>query len=173
MANDLAVAYRAQARSDYRVYRLLEAQTEPEYICHQLHYLQMALEKTAKAYLAASGESFDSLRKSHRAFSKFLGILTRSRDLPGLIGLSRPQLAAQLKSMRSHVNSIEQLVPGKEQFGRNTEYPWRDNQGIQTPCAHRFDDIVGFLNRNPGRNFLKLLERALFDDKFAACMGIE
>lgn len=45
----------------------------------------MALEKTAKAYLTASGESFDSLRKSHRAFGKFLGILTRSREVPELI----------------------------------------------------------------------------------------
>lgn len=75
--------------------------------------------------------------------------------------------------MRPNVDSIEQLVPGKENFGRNTEYPWRDNQGVQTPCAHHFEDVVAFLNRNAGRNFLKLLELALFDEKFAACMGID
>jgi len=69
--------------------------------------------------------------------------------------------------------SIERLVPGKETFGRNAEYSWVNNQGVQTPCLHRFDDVINFLNRNAGRNFLRLVERALFDEKFSACMGID
>ena len=64
-------------------------------------------------------------------------------------------------------------MPGKETFGRNAEYPWVNNQGVQTPCLHRFDDVISFLNRNAGRNFLRLVERALFDEKFSACMGID
>ncbi len=44
-----ASAFAAQSRSDWQVYTLLAA--EPSIpACHQLHYLQMACEKIAKAY---------------------------------------------------------------------------------------------------------------------------
>jgi hypothetical protein len=59
---DWARGYALQALSDLRAREaLVNANAEK---CHRLHFLQMAAEKTCKAYLTA-GSGHDHVRKSH------------------------------------------------------------------------------------------------------------
>ncbi len=68
-----AVAFIAQARSDWGVYRLL-AERGDVAACHVLHYLQMACEKLAKAYRLRDTQSpVDDLLSKHTGFAKFVG----------------------------------------------------------------------------------------------------
>ena len=46
---DWSGAFLEQAKSDYEVFRLLNASRQS--LCHRLHYMQMASEKTAKSFL--------------------------------------------------------------------------------------------------------------------------
>ena len=57
--------YLTQARSDFRALRTLKGADA----CHQIHYLQMATEKLAKAYFWRAGKP---LKKQHDFFVKFL-----------------------------------------------------------------------------------------------------
>ena len=68
-----AEAFIAQARSDWRVYRILAERDEVP-SCHRLHYLQMVCEKLAKAYRLRDTKSpIDELVSKHSGFSKFVG----------------------------------------------------------------------------------------------------
>jgi hypothetical protein len=71
--NAFSMAFIAQARSDFRVYRHLAER--PEFaVCHALHYLQMATEKLAKAYRLRDTKSpVDELVSKHTGFAKFIG----------------------------------------------------------------------------------------------------
>ena len=74
---DWAIAYASQARSDWELYETLQERGEPR--CHQLHYLQMASEKIAKAYrFRDTSTSEDSLLTQHVGFIKFLNAFLKS-----------------------------------------------------------------------------------------------
>jgi hypothetical protein len=62
--------YLEQARSDWDAYGTLSTSSLPD--CHVLHYLQMATEKLGKALLLAGGTDIEAVRRTHRAFTRFL-----------------------------------------------------------------------------------------------------
>lgn len=70
MNYSLAQAYIQQADADFVCCKLLKVSNQPA--SQWLHFLQMTLEKTGKAYLAAYGSDLDQLRKSHLAFGRFI-----------------------------------------------------------------------------------------------------
>lgn len=127
-------AFLAQARSDYRVLEALLKQPRdvvPE--CHVLHYLQMATEKLAKAFLAQTGAPVGA---SHRAFSRLAAALANRQDVLRAIGYRDPSKCARfLKRATPVFEQIEALCPSEANRlarsrglswdqGQNVEYPW-------------------------------------------------
>ena len=135
-----ADAFVAQARSDYRVFRLLleaDRQIVPE--CHPLHYLQMATEKLAKAAMSASDVEHE--RYSHIAFSTLPRQLAR-RDVARKLGYPTfDAYRAFLRRTAPLFRRIDELNPSVGPAGvgtgagnsPNVEYPWlgRDELGSE------------------------------------------
>jgi hypothetical protein len=163
MSLPLAQAYLEQARADYSSYTIIR-QTPQQSSSQWLHLLQMTLEKTAKAYLAASGDDFDRLRESHRAFGRFIRILPRNRGVRANLNMDATQLQRHIQNLKPLVDDLERLVPGRDNQGPTAEYPWRNpHGGFHSPCLYDFDDIISGLDTVRGRNLLRILERGLED----------
>lgn len=81
-------AYFVQAQSDYRVFREFRRRADIE-ICHKLHYLQMATEKLAKAFL--SPHTGGAPPRVHTALARFLRMT-----------MGRPEIRRPLGYERNH-----------------------------------------------------------------------
>ena len=173
MSLPLAQAYLEQAKADYSTYNIVRR--IPEQPSSQwLHMLQMALEKTAKAYLAAANTDFDQLRTSHRAFLRFIRQLPKNRAIRAHLGMNAQVLKSHIDSLEPLIDDIERLVPGRDNYGPNAEYPWQTPQGdFHTPCLYDFQIIITTLNTTIGRNLLRILERGLFEERWHAAFGIK
>ena len=69
-------AFARQAQSDFLARdQLLVNPRLPE--CHQLHYLQMAFEKLAKAHLIAAGSDPSDIQSSHAYVAKVVPQIVR------------------------------------------------------------------------------------------------
>lgn len=158
MASDLdwSRAYALQAMSDLRTYDILFRTDVDD--CQLLHYLQMATEKVAKAYLSTR-ESKESFGFSHVVAARAIPALAREI-------LSATMTAAQVRPVvariRQIVNEVEALAPAVHRGGSrpdNCEYPWEDSHGnIIVPCRHTFP-LVAVRDRRTGQ-LLKLLNAA-------------
>jgi hypothetical protein len=161
-----AQAFLAQARSDWRGYKLLTAYMDPEDtplpVSHRLHYLQMACEKLAKAYrLRDTGAQVDEITEHHTGFAKFIASYLSSPAFKPKYEKKSAQLASIIKVMRAMATTVERLAPARDRktYPSNAEYPWEDASKVIAPCDYGFRDLD--LNGVPqGRNFLKLLEGA-------------
>jgi hypothetical protein len=93
-------AYLAQAKSDFKVFELLQGDDTVEN-CHAVHYLQMATEKLSKAVICVQ---IGSSKKTHIAFSKLFTYLDNK--------LYADQLgyAGKFAAYRSFVKSIARLL---------------------------------------------------------------
>ena len=159
-----AAAFFTQARSDWRVYRLLAA-TSGLAPCHSLHYLQAACEKLAKAYrLRDTGATFDEVTSRHTGFAKFVNAFLRS---PTLVAEYRGQIAhhrAVCASSARFAREIEKLAPAVDRATspENAEYPWLRGRAVLTPCEYGYP-ALSLLSEPGGRAFLRLIERAFRD----------
>jgi hypothetical protein len=136
MAIDRRGAFRAQALSDYDMLRDLIARGAPH--CHQLHYLQMAMEKLAKAFNTPLG---GRPSRSHKAFGDFVRTGQRHPQLQRACGFTRgDQFAAYLNSLRDLADKIEDLSPEGGDHP-NPEYPWEQGGAVHAPVAFRFGDF--------------------------------
>lgn len=152
-ANDWMIAFQEQARSAWQAYHLMDQSSLPS--CHTLHYLQMATEKLAKAALLAGGMKLEDLRNSHLAFTKFLRVAFRNRNLRHEMGMSGAQLRTHFANTIPVADAIERLAPALADGGVNPEYPWRDPNGIvHTPATYSFD-LARVLSTPKGVNLLK------------------
>lgn len=71
-----ARAFARQASSDFEAWEHLSRNSAlPQ--CHQLHYLQMALEKAAKAHLIAAGSDPRAVQSSHAYIAKVVPQIVR------------------------------------------------------------------------------------------------
>jgi hypothetical protein len=137
MADSWRSAFLAQAQSDYRIFQTVLKAPDTE-LCHQLHYLQMASEKLAKAVLLRRARDRPPL--SHKGFVQFL------RDLSALHPTIRREFAftqagmlrAYLASLLPIAAAIENLAPDLAGNGPNPEYPWATRGGIVAPCKFDF-----------------------------------
>jgi hypothetical protein len=174
MTLPLAQAYLEQAKADYRTYEIIrQAPGQPS--SQWLHLLQMTLEKTAKAYLAAAHTDFDKLRESHRVFRRFVQMLPRNETVRTALGMSAETLREHIRNLATLIDAIEQLVPGKGNEGPTAEYPWRNPRGgFHSPCTYGFVDLVSAINDTArGRNLLRILERGLYEESWHAAFGIK
>jgi hypothetical protein len=162
-------AYARQAASDFAVYDVLCMHPEVEE-CQRMHYLQMALEKAAKAHFwQTSGSRGDpsSVNRRHRVAEKFLpGVFkdywfrTNGRTkIPG--GL--------LKAIRTLCREVDLLAPAVLDGAArqdNCEYPWEviaadgSVQKVLSPLDHEF--APSSMVRRPGTaGFLKAIRASI------------
>jgi hypothetical protein len=130
-------AFLKQARSDYLVSRHLNTSHLP--LCHQLHYLQMASEKLAKAYLCRPGGSHPGT--THHVQEKMLRVLKGRPDVRRELGFGENYHAycAYIDSLISVAKVVENLAPaGGDCRTMNPEYPWADTSG-QVLCPAEYD----------------------------------
>ena len=152
-----------QARSDHLVFVLLrEEGVEP---CHLLHYLQMVVEKLAKAYRWRTGTP---PVLSHASFVIFLKMLISRTSL------ERERIALRLgfpgaESFKSFIRAsaplaydIERLAPTLAGDGPNPEYPLPHHCPNHAPATHDFDVWNRIINTAAGRQLLTTI-RGLVD----------
>src|SRR5215211_6949959 len=106
-----ASAFAAQSQSDWQAYDLLAAATHLP-ACHQLHSLQMACEKIAKAYRCRDKTvNLEELLKRHVGFSKFMGSFLTSPSLKEAYRGRAAQLSEVSRLARALAREIEKLAP--------------------------------------------------------------
>lgn len=153
-------AYARQAKSDLDARDvLLRAEQLPA--CHQLHYLQMACEKLAKAHLIAGGTDPADLQSSHAYVAKRLPII--ARQLLAREARRHPRDTWILAAIRKLARQIELLAPAVDDDGRspaNCEYPWPLPDGnIIAPAHHAFG--LSLLYEKAGTTLLKIMRLAI------------
>jgi hypothetical protein len=144
-------AFAAQARSDMAAYEVLKGSQLP--ISHQLHYLQMWLEKLCKARLWMREADLGEWRFKHNVVAKVL---------PSLISKNQRQLGFEVRldlhEVRELCREIDMLHPQVDDAGRrpeNVEYPWLGSSGaVEIPAKWKFA-IVRRMYSNTGRQLLK------------------
>ncbi len=134
-------AFFAQAQSDYGVFREFKSRSDIA-MCHKLHYLQMAMEKLAKAF--QSSRSGDPPPKIHTAIVRFLKISKGRPEIRRLLGYENNHNAfsSYIDSLLEVAEQIEQLAPIGHQERPNSEYPWSDNNGgAISPISYSFPEF--------------------------------
>jgi hypothetical protein len=155
-------AFVEQAKSDWRTYEAIQSLSLDT--CQVLHYLQMATEKLGKAMLLAEGVEITKVRASHKAFLRFLQIVSRNPEVQELLRMSTQQLRSYIKNLLPLAEEIEKLAPALAQDGPNAEYPWADPSGsIHVPASFQFSAAFK-LTEPTGRKLLHLTR--LFLDRF-------
>jgi len=124
-------AHLKQARSDLAVFDAISNQP----ICQQLHYIQMATEKVAKAYLSAGDERPPQI---HDVIVRFLRACRGNSFLQNACRMRREQFRAYVKSLLTTGEQIEDLVPAKNVDKPNPEYPWQENDKVIAPVDYPF-----------------------------------
>lgn len=164
-------AFLRQAESDLCMYDLLVARDRTEVPeCHPLHYLQMASEKLAKAYLFRMEPG--AKLHDHRTFTVLHGYLKRPEvaELLGYDDADFDVFRAWWERARDLFESIEQTCPSgyprtwpkdKRSQWRNVEYPWRgDTDGVEThtpPVDHDFGLLEPLRETVDGADVVKLI----------------
>lgn len=129
------VRWLEQCRDDFRIYELLRQYGQnPRQI---LHYLQMATEKLAKAYLWRTGKA---PTKSHSGFGKFFRALLDNKSAYTELGFTRVEAyqswCRQTASPLAY--EIESLAPSLANNGANPEYPWPHQASSQATVSFSF-----------------------------------
>jgi len=131
-------AFARQAQSDFqaRDYLLANPRLPP---CHQLHALQMAFEKLAKAHLIDAGSDPCDVQSSHAYIAKVVPLIVREM-LARTPGAGRETWVVY--AIRDLCRKIELLSPAVTAGGTapsNVEYPRRLPSGqIAAPADHDF-----------------------------------
>lgn len=130
-------AYFEQAYSDWLAYKALSDTSLPH--CHQLHSLQMTLEKLGKALrLAAGGLRVEDRKKTHLAFVKYIGAAKHDRGLRDFLIMRSGQFQEYCDSIRQAAGEIERLQPQLAGERENVEYPWEGPTAVLTPALANF-----------------------------------
>lgn len=140
-----ARAYAKQALSDLDAREALVLAGVSK--CHRLHFLQMAAEKTCKAYFVKTN-GHQHLKKSHAYVKTILPQV--ARGLYSNLDESNVAKRSRVSAVRHFAREIELLAPACNDGGRddNSEYPWTDGTGeVKIPCEYSFPNIDD-LSRN-------------------------
>jgi hypothetical protein len=152
-------AFAVQARSDLDAYEAICRTGLPT--CHQLHYLQMWLEKLCKAYLWLPGAGGDELRFQHNVVAKVLPQLVREH-------WRRIEFTRQpdVSAIRALCREVDLLHPQVDDAGRrpdNVEYPWITSDGVAIAPAEARFAIASRLYAPAGKLLLKAAVRLTRD----------
>jgi hypothetical protein len=135
-------AFFLQARSENEIRKLLN-RAKAEY-AHQLHYLQMASEKLAKAYATTPG-SLEPPTLTHTGLVRLLRLLKSMPRIRRELGYVHTEaFRAFIDSLIPVAARIERLAPSLASIHEpNPEYPWQDRQTqeIFVPAAFNFPDF--------------------------------
>lgn len=147
-------AFLRQAESDYAVFLEFNRAGKPP--AQQLHYLQMATEKLAKAFCC--GPANDPPKTTHAALGRFLRISKGQPKIRGGLGYGGDYAAfsGYVDSLLPFAEKIERLAPeGGRLNTPNPEYPWQDSLGeVVAPVDHPFEELM---SDAPNMNKLKRL----------------
>jgi hypothetical protein len=135
-----ASAFALQSQSDWQVYNLLAGESHLA-DCHELHYLQMACEKIAKAYRCRdTSADLEDLLKRHVGFAKFMGGFLSSPSIKDAYKGRDAQLREISRFARNLAREIEKLAPAVDRAGtpENAEYPWESGDKIVSPCQYSY-----------------------------------
>ena len=127
-------AYLKQASSDLAVFDTIIKHP----LCQRLHYLQMATEKLAKAYLSPPGG--ERPLPTHKAFVRFLQVCRADRRIRQACGMAGDQFRAHVSSLLEIADRVQDLAPAGDMEKPNPEYPWQDgkNGPIIAPVDYAF-----------------------------------
>ena len=157
-----ASAFALQSRSDWQVFDRLAADPRIS-TCHELHYLQMACEKIAKAYRCRdTAASLEELLTKHVGFTKFMGSFLASPSIKDAYRGRDAQRREVAKLARVLAREIERLAPAVDRVisPENAEYPWQSGENVIAPCLYDYPRL-SLLTSAGGRTFLKLVARAI------------
>lgn len=154
-------AFARQSLSDLKVYERLCTEGWGLPHCHRLHYLQMHLEKLAKAFCWDPEElrnNIPEFDRTHSVAAKVLPIVVGQFAREG--GYDPSVVGRKLTQIRQICREVDLLSPAVrdgEKRPDNTEYPWasQDGKSIIAPCERKFP--IDSRLRNPeGKMLLKI-----------------
>lgn len=129
--------YAVQACSDFEARDHLCGSSLP--LCHQLHYLQMALEKAAKAHLIAAGSDPVDLQSSHAYIAKVVPIIVRD-GLRRTPGADSAWVIGAVRALARRIELLHPQIDANRTAPANCEYPWIDSRGsVVAPAEHNFE----------------------------------
>lgn len=158
-SKEWAAGFARQARTDFDAYRILSDPSCPVRLrlCHQLHFLQMACEKLAKANFLLSGSTIEEMEKSHVFVAKGLHQIIEKQLLDEG---KPPSLIRGIKQSCRHIGrEIDALSPSGKRAD-NCEYPWPAPDGVKVPCEWPFDSLR-LLETPHGVGILKRISEAI------------
>jgi hypothetical protein len=146
-ADEWSTAYARQAKVDFDAWDYLQDLPLPE--CQQLHFIQMACEKLAKAHLCEAGSRPEDLQGSHAYIAATLPVILRDQLQ---LSKAKPAFLRTLLRFAKHLaREIELLSPAVDDGGRrpdNCEYPWEDTgKKLWIPAEYSSSPTNCSLNR--------------------------
>ncbi|MBN1554869.1 MAG: hypothetical protein JXA11_08990 [Phycisphaerae bacterium] len=147
-------AFARQAKSDYEMYLFLNEKRKP--LCHQLHFLQMASEKLAKAWLCPKN-GVDRPPSTHNMLIRFLEQAKSIRKIRSACNMRQKgtQYKAYIDGLRPLAQKIESLAPAGSIDKPNPEYPWCSATSVICPVDYSFHDINNTMRISKFCRFLK------------------
>jgi hypothetical protein len=155
--NRQQAAFYRQSVSDWRLFQELRNRSTRE-ACHELHYLQMATEKLAKAFLWGTRTPPRQTHASLVQFFRRIATSRRARDALQFTG--QEQLATWIRAALPLAYTIERLAPDLAGDGPNAEYPWPRDMPETAPVDYDFA-MMRELGNARGRQFIELVGRLL------------
>jgi hypothetical protein len=144
-------AFVAQAVSDLDAYYLLKKSTLP--VSHQLHYLQMWLEKLCKAYAWRPEARELELRWKHQVIAIVLPVLIKEHWRH--IGFAKRPDMTQIRELCREIDLLHPQVDDDGKRPENVEDPWPgSSRAIEVPALWKFR-LGQRLYSNPGKLLLK------------------
>ncbi len=156
-------AYFTQALNDYDVFREFKRRADVA-MCQKLHYLQMATEKLAKAFL--SPPTGQPPPRVHTALVRFLQISKGRPELRRKLGYAGNYHAycSYINSLLGVAERIERLAPVGGEERLNPEYPWATNADeVICPACYGFPEF-GRQEITDFQHFMDALFRIVADD---------
>jgi hypothetical protein len=155
-------AFLTQAASDFPVFALLLQQDRDQVpSCHVCHYLQMAVEKLAKAALQRTG---GDPGYTHEAFTRLRPHLKR-RDVARKLGYADfsafREFLDRSAGLFERIEALHPDVP-KNIEGPNVEYPWeaRDDRQVfvwHAPVGYGFPVLKELQNTRDGAQMVSII----------------
>jgi hypothetical protein len=141
-------AFLKQSYSDYDIFQYLQKSQNKIAFCHQLHYLQMATEKFAKAQLCIDDDPPGKM--THFVLVKYLQTIKGRSDIKRRLGFQykNTQFQNLINQVLPIAKKIEELAPSGTN-NPNPEYPWEDvtNHKVISPLEYDFHEF-GPQNKN-------------------------
>jgi hypothetical protein len=125
-------------------------------LCHQLHYLQMATEKMAKAFLT-NPSAPQRPKRVHQALVKYIRAAKRMPQVKQACGIPDwSQFRSYLDGLLTVADAVEALAPVGALDKPNPEYPWESGGVIICPKEYQYSYLEW---RSPRmRKFVKFIE---------------